>query len=253
MTSRTNGEPLVRLTGVNKWFGELHVLQDIDLEIARGEVVVVIGPSGSGKSTLCRTINRLEAIEKGEIAIDGERLPEEGKQLARLRSDVGMVFQSFNLFAHKTILQNVTLGPIKVRGKSKADAEKRARELLDRVGVSAQADKYPAQLSGGQQQRVAIARALAMDPKVMLFDEPTSALDPEMINEVLDVMTSLAREGMTMMVVTHEMGFAKKVANRVIFMDEGRILEDCTTTEFFGCPEARAPRTRDFLAKILQY
>ncbi|WP_104525158.1 amino acid ABC transporter ATP-binding protein [Blastococcus atacamensis] len=251
MTSRTNGEPLVRLAGVNKWFGELHVLQDIDLSIDRGEVVVVIGPSGSGKSTLCRTINRLEAIDKGEITIDGQRLPEEGKELARLRSDVGMVFQSFNLFAHKTILENVMLGPIKVRKQSKGDAEKRARVLLDRVGVGAQADKYPAQLSGGQQQRVAIARALAMEPKVMLFDEPTSALDPEMINEVLDVMTSLARDGMTMIVVTHEMGFARRAANRVVFMDSGRIVESAEPETFFTNPTS--DRAKDFLSKILNH
>jgi glutamate transport system ATP-binding protein len=251
VTSRPNGEPLVRLSGVNKWFGDLHVLQDIDLEIARGEVVVVIGPSGSGKSTLCRTINRLESIEKGDISIDGQVLPAEGKQLARLRADVGMVFQSFNLFAHKTILQNVTLGPIKVRGKSKAEAEKRARELLDRVGVSAQADKYPAQLSGGQQQRVAIARALAMDPKVMLFDEPTSALDPEMISEVLDVMVALAQDGMTMIVVTHEMGFARKAANRVVFMDGGRIVESADPETFFTNPTS--DRAKSFLSKILNH
>ncbi len=251
VTSRPNGEPLVRLSGVNKWFGDLHVLQDIDLEIDRGEVVVVIGPSGSGKSTLCRTINRLESIEKGEISIDGQLLPAEGKQLARLRADVGMVFQSFNLFAHKTILQNVTLGPIKVRGKSKAEAEKRARELLDRVGVSAQADKYPAQLSGGQQQRVAIARALAMDPKVMLFDEPTSALDPEMIKEVLDVMIDLAKGGMTMIVVTHEMGFARTAADRVIFMSDGAVVEENTPEEFFTNP--RSDRAKDFLGKILKH
>jgi glutamate transport system ATP-binding protein len=251
VTSQLAGGPLVQLTGVNKWFGELHVLQDIDLSIDRGEVVVVIGPSGSGKSTLCRTINRLESIEQGEISIDGQRLPEEGKELARLRSDVGMVFQSFNLFAHKTILQNVTLGPTKVRGQSRADAERRARELLDRVGVGVQADKYPAQLSGGQQQRVAIARALAMDPKVMLFDEPTSALDPEMINEVLDVMISLAREGMTMIVVTHEMGFARRAANRVVFMDGGRIVESADPETFFTAP--RSDRARDFLSKILDH
>jgi glutamate transport system ATP-binding protein len=251
VTDRPTGEPLVRLTSVNKWFGQLHVLQDIDLTIDRGEVVVVIGPSGSGKSTLCRTINRLESIESGEITIDGERLPEEGKQLARLRSDVGMVFQSFNLFAHKTVLENVTLGPIKVRKQSKADAEKRARELLERVGVTAQADKVPAQLSGGQQQRVAIARALAMDPKVMLFDEPTSALDPEMINEVLDVMTSLARDGMTMVVVTHEMGFARRAANRVVFMDAGRIVESSTPETFFTDPSS--DRAKDFLSKILNH
>ncbi len=251
MTSQQTGGPLVELSGVNKWFGELHVLQDVDLSIDRGEVVVVIGPSGSGKSTLCRTINRLESIEKGEIRIDGERLPEEGKALARLRSDVGMVFQSFNLFAHKTILQNLTLAPTRVRRQSKGDAERRARELLDRVGVSAQADKYPAQLSGGQQQRVAIARALAMDPKVMLFDEPTSALDPEMINEVLDVMISLAREGMTMIVVTHEMGFARRAANRVVFMDGGRIVESADPETFFTAP--RSDRARDFLSKILDH
>jgi glutamate transport system ATP-binding protein len=251
VTSPSSGAPLVRLAGVNKWFGELHVLQDIDLSIDRGEVVVVIGPSGSGKSTLCRTINRLEAIDSGEITIDGQRLPEEGKELARLRSDVGMVFQSFNLFAHKTILENVMLGPIKVRKQSKGDAQKRARELLDRVGVGVQADKYPAQLSGGQQQRVAIARALAMDPKVMLFDEPTSALDPEMINEVLDVMTSLARDGMTMVVVTHEMGFARRAANRVVFMDGGRVLESAEPETFFTRPES--DRAKDFLSKILNH
>ncbi len=251
MTSQQTGGPLVQLTGVNKWFGDLHVLQDIDLSIDRGEVVVVIGPSGSGKSTLCRAINRLESIQKGEISIDGHRLPEEGKALAKLRSDVGMVFQSFNLFAHKTILQNVTLAPTRVRGQSKAQAEQRARELLDRVGVGHQADKYPAQLSGGQQQRVAIARALAMDPKVILFDEPTSALDPEMINEVLDVMISLAREGMTMVVVTHEMGFARRAANRVVFMDGGRIVESADPETFFTAP--RSDRARDFLSKILNH
>ncbi|MCZ2818054.1 amino acid ABC transporter ATP-binding protein [Modestobacter sp. VKM Ac-2984] len=239
------------MSGVDKWFGELHVLQDIDLSIDRGEVVVVIGPSGSGKSTLCRTINRLESIENGEITIDGQQLPAEGKELAKLRADVGMVFQSFNLFAHKTVLENVTLGPIKVRKQSKADAEKRARELLDRVGVGAQADKVPAQLSGGQQQRVAIARALAMDPKVMLFDEPTSALDPEMINEVLEVMVGLARDGMTMVVVTHEMGFARKAANRVVFMDGGRIVESSTPEEFFTNPSS--DRAKDFLSKILNH
>jgi glutamate transport system ATP-binding protein len=239
------------MSGVNKWFGELHVLQDIDLSIDPGEVVVVIGPSGSGKSTLCRTINRLEPIDSGEITIDGQRLPEEGRELARLRADVGMVFQSFNLFAHKTILENVTLGPIKVRKKSKADAEARARELLDRVGVGAQADKYPAQLSGGQQQRVAIARALAMDPKVMLFDEPTSALDPEMISEVLDVMVALARDGTTMVVVTHEMGFARRAANRVVFMDGGRIVESADPETFFTNPQS--DRAKDFLAKILTH
>src|SRR3954466_15134835 len=228
--------PLVVLDHVDKHFGELHVLRDINLTVDRGEVVVVIGPSGGGKSTLCRSINRLEPIDGGRILVDGKELPKEGKDLARLRADVGMVFQSFNLFAHKTILQNVTLGPMKVRGKSKAEAEKRARKLLERVGVSPQADKYPAQLSGGQQQRVAIARALAMDPKVMLFDEPTSALDPEMINEVLDVMIGLAREGMTMIVVTHEMGFARRAADRVVFMDGGRIVESADPETFFTHP-----------------
>ncbi|SDP40261.1 glutamate transport system ATP-binding protein [Klenkia soli] len=251
MTSAATGDPLVRLTGVNKWFGDLHVLQDVDLTIDRGEVVVVIGPSGSGKSTLCRTINRLESIEHGEITIDGTPLPAEGKALAALRSDVGMVFQSFNLFAHKTILENVVLGPVKVRGKSKAEAEKRARELLDRVGVGHQADKVPAQLSGGQQQRVAIARALAMDPKVMLFDEPTSALDPEMINEVLEVMVGLAKDGMTMVVVTHEMGFARRAANRVVFMDGGRIVESSDPETFFTSPTS--DRAKDFLSKILNH
>ncbi|MFF0742364.1 amino acid ABC transporter ATP-binding protein [Streptomyces sp. NPDC004111] len=242
---------LVVLSNVNKHFGALHVLQDIDLTIARGEVVVVIGPSGSGKSTLCRTINRLETIDSGAIRIDGKPLPQEGKELARLRSDVGMVFQSFNLFAHKTILENVTLGQIKVRGTDKKAAEEKARTLLDRVGVGAQADKYPAQLSGGQQQRVAIARALAMEPKVMLFDEPTSALDPEMINEVLEVMQQLARDGMTMVVVTHEMGFARSAANRVVFMADGKIVEEATPDQFFSNP--RSDRAKDFLSKILHH
>jgi glutamate transport system ATP-binding protein len=245
------GQPLVSLDGVNKWFGDLHVLQDIDLQIAKGEVIVVIGPSGSGKSTLCRCINRLESVQQGEICLDGVPLPAEGKTLARLRSDVGMVFQSFNLFAHKSILENVTLGPIKVRGTSKAEANKRGRELLDRVGIADQADKVPAQLSGGQQQRAAIARALAMDPKVMLFDEPTSALDPEMINEVLDVMVSLAKDGMTMVVVTHEMGFARKAADRVVFMDHGKIVEEATPEEFFTKP--KSDRAKDFLSKILTH
>jgi glutamate transport system ATP-binding protein len=245
------GPPLVEMTGVNKWFGDLHVLTDIDLTITRGEVVVVIGPSGSGKSTLCRCINRLEPIQKGRIAIDGKVLPEEGKDLARLRSEVGMVFQSFNLFAHKSILDNVTLGPIKVRKLSKEKARIRAKELLDRVGIGEQADKFPAQLSGGQQQRVAIARALAMDPKVMLFDEPTSALDPEMINEVLDVMTQLAKDGMTMVVVTHEMGFARRAANRVVFMDGGHIVEETTPEEFFTNPSS--DRAKSFLSKILTH
>jgi len=247
----TVGEPLVVLDGVNKWYGQLHVLQDINLTIKRGEVVVVIGPSGSGKSTLCRAINRLETIGEGSITLDGQPLPAEGKQLANLRAEVGMVFQSFNLFAHKTILENVTLGPIKVRNQNKAAAEKRARELLDRVGVGQQADKYPAQLSGGQQQRVAIARALAMEPKVMLFDEPTSALDPEMIKEVLDVMVDLAERGMTMVVVTHEMGFARTAAHRVIFMADGQIVEENTPEEFFTNPQSN--RAKDFLGKILKH
>ncbi|MEV0530600.1 amino acid ABC transporter ATP-binding protein [Kitasatospora sp. NPDC050463] len=242
---------LVVLSKVNKYFGKLHVLQDIDLTIARGEVVVVIGPSGGGKSTLCRAINRLETIDSGEIAIDGRPLPDEGRELAALRADVGMVFQSFNLFAHKTVLQNVTLGQVKVRGKDKKAAEERARRLLDRVGVASQAEKYPAQLSGGQQQRVAIARALAMDPKIMLFDEPTSALDPEMINEVLEVMQQLARDGMTMVVVTHEMGFARSAANRVVFMADGRIVEETTPEQFFSHPSSE--RAKDFLAKILHH
>ncbi|MEU1487075.1 amino acid ABC transporter ATP-binding protein [Streptomyces sp. NPDC005752] len=245
------GDDLVVLSNVNKHFGALHVLQDIDLTIASGEVVVVIGPSGSGKSTLCRTINRLETIDSGAISIDGKPLPQEGKELARLRADVGMVFQSFNLFAHKTVLENVMLGQVKVRGTDKKTAEEKARNLLDRVGVGVQADKYPAQLSGGQQQRVAIARALAMDPKVMLFDEPTSALDPEMINEVLEVMQQLAREGMTMVVVTHEMGFARSAANRVVFMADGKIVEEATPDQFFSNP--RSDRAKDFLSKILHH
>jgi glutamate transport system ATP-binding protein len=242
---------MVKIDGVNKHFGDLHVLKDIDLTVGKGEVVVVLGPSGSGKSTLCRTINRLETFETGTIAVDGQPLPEEGKELAKLRADVGMVFQSFNLFAHKTILENVTLGPIKVRKMKKSDAEKRARELLERVGVGHQAEKYPAQLSGGQQQRVAIARSLAMDPKVMLFDEPTSALDPEMINEVLDVMTQLAKSGMTMIVITHEMGFARRAADRVVFMSDGQIVEDATPEAFFTNPTS--DRAKDFLGKILTH
>ena len=245
------GEPLVVMKDVNKHYGDLHVLQDINLTVDKGEVVVVIGPSGSGKSTLIRTINRLETIGSGTITIDGVTLPEEGKELAKLRSDVGMVFQSFNLFAHKTILQNVTLGPMKVRKMKKDEAEERAMELLKRVGVDHQAGKYPAQLSGGQQQRVAIARALAMNPKIILFDEPTSALDPEMINEVLDVMVELARGGMTMVVVTHEMGFARKAANRVLFMADGQIVEENTPEEFFTNPQT--DRCKDFLSKILTH
>ncbi|MFE7512213.1 amino acid ABC transporter ATP-binding protein [Streptomyces sp. NPDC057540] len=244
-------DPLIELRGVNKHYGALHVLQSIDLTVGRGEVVVVIGPSGSGKSTLCRAMNRLESVESGDIVIDGRPLPEEGRALARLRAEVGMVFQSFNLFAHKTVLANVSLAQIKVRKRKKEEADRRSRELLDRVGLAAHADKYPAQLSGGQQQRVAIARALAMDPKALLFDEPTSALDPEMINEVLEVMRRLAHEGMTMVVVTHEMGFARSAANRVVFMADGKIVEDRTPEEFFTAP--RSERAKDFLSKILKH
>jgi glutamate transport system ATP-binding protein len=250
-TRASVGQALVVLEGVDKWFGDLHVLKDINQTIHVGEVVVVIGPSGSGKSTLCRAINRLETIQRGSITLDGKPLPEEGKELAALRAEVGMVFQSFNLFAHKTILENVTLGPIKVRGMKKADAEERATDLLERVGVGHQAAKYPAQLSGGQQQRVAIARALAMDPKVMLFDEPTSALDPEMIKEVLDVMVDLAERGMTMVVVTHEMGFARTAADRVLFMSDGAIIEENDPESFFTNPQS--DRAKDFLGKILKH
>ena len=242
---------MIRMVGVEKYFDDFHALQNINLEVPRGQVVVVLGPSGSGKSTLCRTINRLETIEEGTIEIDGRSLPAEGKQLAQLRSDVGMVFQQFNLFPHLTILDNVTLGPMKVRKVKKAEATARARELLDRVGIGNQAEKYPAQLSGGQQQRVAIARALAMEPKVMLFDEPTSALDPEMVGEVLDVMTELAESGMTMVVVTHEMGFARKVADRILFMADGEIVEDTDPESFFTNPQSS--RARDFLGKILPH
>ncbi|GAB2726092.1 amino acid ABC transporter ATP-binding protein [Arthrobacter bambusae] len=251
MTIQAASDALVSLNGVNKHYGQLHVLKDINLQVKKGEVVVVIGPSGSGKSTLCRAINRLETIDTGEISIDGKKLPEEGKELALLRADVGMVFQSFNLFAHKTILENVTLGPIKVKKLDKATADKDAMALLERVGVGQQAPKMPAQLSGGQQQRVAIARALAMKPKVMLFDEPTSALDPEMINEVLDVMVQLAKEGMTMIVVTHEMGFARKAADRVVFMADGQIVEDAKPEEFFTNPQSN--RAKDFLSKLLTH
>jgi glutamate transport system ATP-binding protein len=249
MTAAT--PPMLRMQAVDKHFGPLHVRKDINLEVDAGQVVVVLGPSGSGKSTLCRTINRLEPIDNGTIEVDGKSLPAEGKALAALRADVGMVFQSFNLFAHKTILDNVTLAPLKVRKVKKAEAEKRGLELLERVGIANQSDKYPAQLSGGQQQRAAIARALAMKPKVMLFDEPTSALDPEMVQEVLDVMTTLAREGMTMLVVTHEMGFARRAANRVIFMDAGEVVEDAAPDQFFTAP--RSDRAKDFLGKILTH
>lgn len=241
--------PMISMRSVDKHFGDLHVLKDIDLEVPAGQVVIVIGPSGSGKSTLCRTINRLEPIDSGSIEVDGSVLPTEGKALAALRADVGMVFQSFNLFAHKTILENVMLAPSKVRKLKKDEVRENAQKLLERVGIANQADKYPAQLSGGQQQRVAIARSLAMNPKVMLFDEPTSALDPEMVNEVLDVMTSLAKEGMTMLVVTHEMGFARKAGDRVIFMADGAVVEDTDPETFFTSPKSE--RAKDFLGKIL--
>ncbi len=251
MTEAATDTPMIRMVEVDKYFGQLHVLKNINIEVPRGQVVVVLGPSGSGKSTLCRAINRLEPINSGAIEIDGKPLPAEGKELASLRADVGMVFQSFNLFAHKTILDNVMLAPVKVRKVAQPEAKRTAMELLERVGIANQAQKYPAQLSGGQQQRAAIARALAMRPKVMLFDEPTSALDPEMINEVLDVMTTLAEEGMTMLVVTHEMGFARNAANRVVFMADGEIVEDATPHEFFAAPKSN--RAKDFLSKILTH
>lgn len=240
--------PVIELRHVDKHYGDLHVLRDVNLSVSRGEVLVVIGPSGSGKSTMCRTINRLETIDSGEILIEGEPLPQEGRELARMRSELGMVFQQFNLFAHKTILENVTLGPREVLGQGKEEAEKYAMELLERVGVASQANKVPAQLSGGQQQRAAIARSLAMRPKAMMFDEPTSALDPEMINEVLDVMVELARGGMTMVVVTHEMNFARRVADRVVFMADGQIVEEGAPDEFFDHPKTQ--RARDFLDSI---
>ena len=244
----TDEMPVIELRHVDKHYGDLHVLRDINLKVSRGEVLVVIGPSGSGKSTMCRTINRLETIDSGEVLIEGKPLPREGRELAAMRAELGMVFQSFNLFAHKTILENVTLGPIDVLGMKREEAERRAMELLARVGVAEQADKVPAQLSGGQQQRVAIARSLAMNPKAMMFDEPTSALDPEMINEVLDVMVELARGGMTMVVVTHEMNFARRVADRVVFMAEGQIVEEGSPDEFFDHPKTQ--RARDFLDSI---
>ena len=244
----SNDIPVIQLKHVDKHFGSLHVLKDISLSVKKGEVVVIIGPSGSGKSTLCRTLNRLETIDSGEILIEGVKMPQEGKELARLRAQIGMVFQSFNLFAHKTIIDNVILGPMDVLHKSRKEAKEEAMQLLKRVGVDSQAEKVPAQLSGGQQQRVAIARSLAMHPKAILFDEPTSALDPEMIGEVLDVMTELAREGMTMLVVTHEMNFARRVASRVIFMDGGSIIEENTPDEFFSHPKSQ--RAQDFLNSI---
>lgn len=243
--------PVIEMRHVEKYYGDLHVLKDINLSVTKGEVVVIIGPSGSGKSTLCRTINRLETIGSGEILIDGEKIPEEGKKLAQLRSQIGMVFQSFNLFPHRTILDNVTLAPVDVLKRNKKEAQQEALELLKRVGVGDQANKVPAQLSGGQQQRAAIARALAMHPKAMLFDEPTSALDPEMIGEVLNVMTELAAEGMTMLVVTHEMNFARRVASRVIFMEDGAILEEGAPEEFFEHPKTQ--RAQAFLQSIREH
>jgi ABC-type polar amino acid transport system ATPase subunit len=244
-------QAIVEFRNVNKWFGALHVLKDIDLRITAGEVVVVCGPSGSGKSTLIRCINRLEPIQSGEIIVDGIALDDRGRDLVKLRADVGMVFQSFNLYPHMTVLRNITLAPVKVKGLAPAEAERIAMRLLERVGIPDKAQVYPANLSGGQQQRVAIARALAMQPKIMLFDEPTSALDPEMINEVLEVITDLAREGMTMIVVTHEMGFARRVAHRVVFMDQGQIVEVTEPEKFFAAPESE--RAKQFLSKILAH
>ena len=242
--------PVIVLENVNKRFGVTHALRDISLSVNSGDVVVVVGPSGSGKSTMCRAINRLEPIDSGVIRINGRVLPEEGRELARLRSEVGMVFQQFNLFSHLSILDNVALGPIKVRRTPKAEARERAQALFSRVGIGKEAHKFPVQLSGGQQQRVAIARALALAPKAILFDEPTSALDPEMVNEVLDVMVQLAREGMTMLVVTHEMGFAKRVSNQVVFMNSGQIVEEGYPEDFFSAPKTE--RARDFLSKVLR-
>jgi glutamate transport system ATP-binding protein len=246
-----DGRALVAVEGANKWFGDVHALVDVDLTVNRGEVIVVIGPSGSGKSTLCRVINRLETLDSGRVVFDGNPLPVEGKALARVRADIGMVFQAFNLFAHKTVLQNVMLGPVKVRDIPKEEARDRAMKLLERVGIADKSNRYPPELSGGQQQRAAIARALAMDPKLMLFDEPTSALDPEMIKEVLDVMVELAAEGTTMLVVSHEMGFARNAARRVAFMDAGRIVEVAPPDEFFDHPNTE--RARDFLSKVLAH
>jgi len=242
---------VIEFRNVNKWFGSLHVLNDVDFTVEAGKVVVVCGPSGSGKSTLIRCINRLETIQSGDIIVDGLSLSDSNLDTAKLRAEVGMVFQSFNLYPHMTVLRNITLAPVKVKGLAAADAEKIAAELLDRVGIPDKAQDFPANLSGGQQQRVAIARALAMKPKIMLFDEPTSALDPEMIKEVLDVMTDLARDGMTMVVVTHEMGFARRVAHRIVFMDQGRIVEANEPEKFFAAPES--PRAQQFLSKILSH
>lgn len=249
--SSRSAKNLIEIANVNKYYGTNHVLKNINLSVGKGEVIILLGPSGSGKSTLCRTINRLETISSGSIKIDAQELPKEGRALAKLRAEVGMVFQSYNLFAHKTILDNVTLGPRRIRKISKSEAEAEAMQLLAKVGVDSQANKMPAQLSGGQQQRVAIARALAMKPKVMLFDEPTSALDPEMVNEVLDTMVSLAREGMTMIVVTHEMGFARKAADRIVFLADGEIVEEAHPDEFFTNPKSE--RAKDFLSKIIDH
>jgi len=245
---------MIEMKNVSKWYGPVQVLSDCSIKVNKGDVVVVCGPSGSGKSTLIKTINALEPIQKGTIHVDGVPLHDPATNLPKLRSRVGMVFQHFELFPHLSVTENLTIAQIKVLNRSPDEAKTRGLKMLDRVGLTAHKDKFPGQLSGGQQQRVAIARALSMDPVVMLFDEPTSALDPEMVGEVLDVMVKLAKEGMTMMVVTHEMGFARKVANRVIFMDVGgHILEDCSKDEFFGHPENRKPRTKDFLDKILQH
>ena len=244
---------MIDIKNVSKWYGTFQVLTDCTTTIKKGEVVVVCGPSGSGKSTLIKTVNALEPFQKGDIVVDGISLSDPKTDLPKLRSRVGMVFQHFELFPHLTVTENLTLAQIKVLGRSQADALARGLKMLDRVGLMVHKDKFPGQLSGGQQQRVAIARALSMDPIVMLFDEPTSALDPEMVGEVLDVMVALAEEGMTMMCVTHEMGFARKVSHRVIFMDAGKIVEDCTRDEFFGNPDARSPRAKDFLSKILQH
>jgi glutamate/aspartate transport system ATP-binding protein len=244
---------MIEIRQVSKWYGTFQVLADCTTSIRKGEVVVVCGPSGSGKSTLIKTVNALEPFQKGDIVVDGISISDPATDLAKLRSRVGMVFQHFELFPHLSVTENLTLAQVKVLGRGKDEATQRGLKMLERVGLTAHKDKFPAQLSGGQQQRVAIARALSMDPIVMLFDEPTSALDPEMVGEVLDVMVQLAHEGMTMMVVTHEMGFARKVSHRVIFMDEGRIVEDCTSDDFFGDPAARAPRAREFLSKILEH
>jgi glutamate/aspartate transport system ATP-binding protein len=244
---------MIEIKNVSKWYGSFQVLTDCTTSIRKGEVVVVCGPSGSGKSTLIKTVNALEPFQKGDITVDGISLTDPKTDLPRLRSRVGMVFQHFELFPHLSVTENLTIAQVKVLGRSKDDALARGLKMLDRVGLNSQKDKFPGQLSGGQQQRVAIARALSMDPIVMLFDEPTSALDPEMVGEVLDVMVTLAHEGMTMMCVTHEMGFARKVSHRVIFMDQGRIVEDCTKDQFFDDPDARTPRAKEFLSKILQH